>query len=58
MPMPADYVRETVAALKALEPDYLIPMHCTGTPFYEAAKQEMPGKVLLSSTGTRFTFGS
>lgn len=57
MPMPAEYVRETVAALKELNPDYLIPMHCTGTPFYEVAKQELPGKVLLSSTGTRFTFG-
>lgn len=57
MPMPLDYVRSTVAALKELNPDYLIPMHCTGTPFYEVAKQEMPGRVLLSSTGTRFVFG-
>lgn len=57
MPMPQEYVRSTVAALKEFEPDYLIPMHCTGTAFYEAAKQELPGRVLLSSTGTRFTFG-
>jgi len=57
MPMPAEYVRSTVAALKELDPDYLIPMHCTGTPFYEVAKQELPGKVLLSSTGTGFVFG-
>lgn len=57
-PMPEEYVRSTVAALKAFNPDYLIPMHCTGTAFYEAAKQELPGRVLLSSTGTRFTFGA
>jgi 7,8-dihydropterin-6-yl-methyl-4-(beta-D-ribofuranosyl)aminobenzene 5'-phosphate synthase len=57
MPMPQEYVRDTVAALKEFNPDYLIPMHCTGTPFYETAKQEMPGRVLLSSTGTRFRFG-
>ncbi len=57
MPLPAEYVRETVAALKEFDPDYLIPMHCTGTPFYEMAKQELPGRVLLSSTGTRFGFG-
>lgn len=57
MPMPDDYVRSTVAALKELNPDYLIPMHCSGTKFYEMAKQEMPGRVLLSSTGTRFIFG-
>ena len=58
MPMPQEYVRSTVAALKEINPDYLIPMHCTGTTFYEVAKQEMPGRVLLSSTGTRFTFGA
>jgi len=57
MPMPAEYVRSTVAALKEINPDYLIPMHCTGTTFYEVAKQALPGKVLLSSTGTRYTFG-
>jgi 7,8-dihydropterin-6-yl-methyl-4-(beta-D-ribofuranosyl)aminobenzene 5'-phosphate synthase len=56
-PMPEDYVRSTVAALKELNPDVLVPMHCSGTRFYEIAKQEMPGRVLLSSTGTRFTFG-
>lgn len=55
-PMPIDYVRSTMAALKELNPDYLIPMHCSGTAFYEVAKQEMPGRVPLSSTGTRFTF--
>jgi 7,8-dihydropterin-6-yl-methyl-4-(beta-D-ribofuranosyl)aminobenzene 5'-phosphate synthase len=58
MPMPQEYVRSTVAALKEINPDYLIPMHCTGTTFYEVAKQELPGRVLLSSTGTRFTFGA
>ena len=57
MPMPQEYVRSTVAALKEINPDYLIPMHCTGTTFYEVAKQELPGRVLLSSTGTRYTFG-
>jgi 7,8-dihydropterin-6-yl-methyl-4-(beta-D-ribofuranosyl)aminobenzene 5'-phosphate synthase len=56
MPMPEDYVDSTVAALKEFDPDYLIPMHCTGTPFYEAAKRAMPGRVLLSSTGTKYTF--
>jgi 7,8-dihydropterin-6-yl-methyl-4-(beta-D-ribofuranosyl)aminobenzene 5'-phosphate synthase len=56
-PMPEDYVRSTIAQLKELDPDVLIPMHCSGPRFYEIAKQEMPGRVLLSSTGTRFTFG-
>lgn len=58
MPMPQEYIRSTLAAIKDLDPDYLIPMHCTGTPFYEIAKQELPDRVLLSSTGTRYTFGA
>ncbi len=56
LPMPDDYVSSTVLALKELNPDYIIPMHCTGTPFHEMAEQEMPGRVRLSSTGTRFVF--
>jgi 7,8-dihydropterin-6-yl-methyl-4-(beta-D-ribofuranosyl)aminobenzene 5'-phosphate synthase len=58
MPMPEEYVRNTVAALKEINVEYLIPMHCTGMTFYEMAKRELPGRVLLSSTGTRFTFGT
>jgi len=58
MPLPLEYVRSTVAALKEINPDFLIPMHCSGATFYEVAKQELPGRVLLSSTGTRFTFGT
>ncbi len=57
-PLPIEYVRETVAALKEINPDWVIPMHCSGSAFYEVARQEMPGRVLLSSTGTRFTFGA
>jgi 7,8-dihydropterin-6-yl-methyl-4-(beta-D-ribofuranosyl)aminobenzene 5'-phosphate synthase len=31
-------------------------MHCTGEPFYEIVKTEMPAKLLRSFTGTRFVF--
>jgi len=58
MPMPTDYLRSTMAALKEINPDYLIPMHCSGTQFYEIAKQELPGRVPLSSTGTRYIFNA
>jgi len=57
-PYQEDYVRQVVAGLKEIGPDYVIPMHCTGEPFYEIAKAEMPGKVLRSFTGTRFVFNS
>ena len=57
MPMPLDYVRTTVAELKTLNPDFLIPMHCSGLPFYEEAKAQLPGRVPLASTGTVFMLG-
>jgi 7,8-dihydropterin-6-yl-methyl-4-(beta-D-ribofuranosyl)aminobenzene 5'-phosphate synthase len=55
-PYGEEYVRETVRSLKEIDPDYVIPMHCTGEPFYEIAKAEMPAKLLRAHTGTRFVF--
>jgi 7,8-dihydropterin-6-yl-methyl-4-(beta-D-ribofuranosyl)aminobenzene 5'-phosphate synthase len=55
-PYKEDYVRDTIAALKGMDVDYVIPLHCTGEPFYEMAKAEMPDKLLRSYTGTRFVF--
>ena len=57
-PYKEDYVRDTVAALKEIDVDYVIPLHCTGEPFYEIAKAEMPTKLLRSYTGTRFVFNA
>ena len=57
-PYKEDYVRETVALLKEIDPDYVIPLHCTGEPFYEMAKAEMPTKLLRSYTGTRLVFSA
>jgi len=57
-PLTDDYIREAVANLKAINPDYIIPAHCTGETFYEIAKAEMPGKIIRSTVGTRFTFGA
>ena len=53
-----EYVRETVMALKEINPDLVIPMHCTGEAFQEIAAKEMPGKYVRSYTGTRYTFGA
>jgi len=58
MPMPLDYARQTARALADLNPDWMIPMHCSGEAFIEACREMMPGKVLRSSTGTRFVFGA
>jgi 7,8-dihydropterin-6-yl-methyl-4-(beta-D-ribofuranosyl)aminobenzene 5'-phosphate synthase len=57
-PQPTEYQQATVNQLKEINPDYLIPMHCSGESFYAMATQAMPGRVLWSSTGTRFAFGT
>jgi len=57
-PHAPEYWRQTAQAIKALEPDWLIPMHCSGEGFIAVAQQEMGDKVLRSSTGTRFLFGA
>ncbi|MGL3111414.1 MBL fold metallo-hydrolase [Bradyrhizobium sp. BR 1432] len=57
-PYKEDYVRDTITALKRLDIDYVIPLHCTGEPFYEMTKTEMPNKLLRSYTGTRFIFAA
>jgi 7,8-dihydropterin-6-yl-methyl-4-(beta-D-ribofuranosyl)aminobenzene 5'-phosphate synthase len=54
---PNDYIDHTVAELKALKPDVLVPMHCTGKGFIAAALREMPNETVLTNTGSRFTFG-
>lgn len=57
-PYKEDYVRDTITTLKNIDIDYVIPLHCTGEPFYEMAKAEMPNKLLRSYTGTRFIFAA
>lgn len=57
-PHPIEYQRQTLAELLAINPDVLIPMHCSGETFISLAQQEMPEKFIRSSTGTRFTFSA
>ena len=35
---------------------HVLPMHCSGQNFIDLAKQEMPEKLVLCETGSRFTF--
>lgn len=57
-PSPDEIVAKTVEALKQTDPDYLIPMHCTGFNTIAAIQREMPKKLIMPSTGTRFVFGA
>ncbi|CAM3773029.1 MBL fold metallo-hydrolase [Roseateles saccharophilus] len=57
---PADeaYLKQTVAELGKLNPDVLIPMHCSGPGLLAALRSMMPEQVVPSTTGTEFTFGA
>jgi 7,8-dihydropterin-6-yl-methyl-4-(beta-D-ribofuranosyl)aminobenzene 5'-phosphate synthase len=55
-PLDDNYFRKIIADLKDINPDYLMPAHCTGETFYDMVRQEMPGKVFQSNVGTLYTF--
>lgn len=54
---PPDYVDHTIEEIKALAPDVVIPMHCTGRNFIAKMRAEMPDRLIDWNTGSRFTFG-
>jgi 7,8-dihydropterin-6-yl-methyl-4-(beta-D-ribofuranosyl)aminobenzene 5'-phosphate synthase len=57
-PAPEEVIAKTVAAFKAINPDYILPAHCTGINTIIAVNREMPAKLVMPSTGTRVVFGA
>jgi 7,8-dihydropterin-6-yl-methyl-4-(beta-D-ribofuranosyl)aminobenzene 5'-phosphate synthase len=57
-PAPDEIVAKTVDAFKAINPDYIIPSHCTGLNTIIAVHRAMPQKLVMPSTGTRVIFGA
>ena len=55
-PAPDDYLRQVMAELKKFDLDHVLPMHCSGQNFVDLAKQEMAEKLVLCTTGSRYTF--
>jgi 7,8-dihydropterin-6-yl-methyl-4-(beta-D-ribofuranosyl)aminobenzene 5'-phosphate synthase len=57
-PAPKDYLDKVVAEIKKLEPDVVIPMHCSGNNFIQATREQMPDQLIVTTTGSRITFGA
>jgi len=57
-PAPADYLKQVIAEIRKLEPDVLIPMHCSGLNFVLEASAQMPNRVIQTSTGSRLIFSA
>jgi len=53
-PMPK--IQKTVADIKAINPDYVVPMHCSGWEAMTTFEREMPEKFIINTAGTRYIF--
>jgi len=51
-------IQSTVADIKAMKPDHLMPAHCTGFEALVAFSKEMPEAFTLNTAGTKYTFGA
>jgi 7,8-dihydropterin-6-yl-methyl-4-(beta-D-ribofuranosyl)aminobenzene 5'-phosphate synthase len=57
-PAPREYLDQVLAEIRKLDPDVIIPMHCSGTNFVQAVREQIPNKLIVSSTGSRLIFGA
>jgi 7,8-dihydropterin-6-yl-methyl-4-(beta-D-ribofuranosyl)aminobenzene 5'-phosphate synthase len=55
---PDDQLKKVIDEIKALDPDVIVPMHCSGDNFARAVRETMPDKLIQPSTGARLTFGA
>lgn len=46
----------TIEAMKTINPDYIVPMHCTGWKAIHRFAQEMPESFILNSVGATYIF--
>jgi 7,8-dihydropterin-6-yl-methyl-4-(beta-D-ribofuranosyl)aminobenzene 5'-phosphate synthase len=53
----AERIDRVVDALRGFEVDYLVPQHCTGAEAFVRLAQRMGKELVVSSTGSTFTFG-
>ena len=51
-----ELIQRTVADIKAMAPDYIVPMHCTGFEATGVFAKEMPDQFILNTVGTRYIF--
>ena len=46
----------TIDAMSRIDPDYVVPMHCTGWDAINRFMEAMPGKCILNTVGTMYVF--
>jgi len=53
-----EVIQNTVADIKAMKPDYIVPTHCTGFEAIVAFSNEMPKEFIINTAGTQYTFAA
>ena len=48
-------IQKTIADIKAINPEYIVPTHCTGFQAIAAFAREMPNQFILNTAGTKYT---
>jgi len=49
-----EVIQRTIADIKAIRPDYIVPAHCTGFEAIAAFAREMPDQFILNTAGSRY----
>ena len=49
-----EVIQRTLADIKAINPDYIVPLHCTGHEAMTVFENEMPSQFILNTAGTRY----
>jgi 7,8-dihydropterin-6-yl-methyl-4-(beta-D-ribofuranosyl)aminobenzene 5'-phosphate synthase len=49
-----EVIQRTIADIKAIRPDYIVPTHCTGFEAISMFAREMPDQFILNTAGTRY----
>jgi 7,8-dihydropterin-6-yl-methyl-4-(beta-D-ribofuranosyl)aminobenzene 5'-phosphate synthase len=50
-------IEKTVADIRKIAPEYIVPTHCTGFEAMMVFAKEMPAQFILNTAGTQYTFG-
>ena len=50
-----ELIQKTIADIKAINPQYIVPTHCTGFQAMSAFAREMPDQFILNTAGTKYT---
>jgi 7,8-dihydropterin-6-yl-methyl-4-(beta-D-ribofuranosyl)aminobenzene 5'-phosphate synthase len=51
-------IKASVAGIKAIGPDYIVPMHCSGWEAITSFQGEMPEEFVLNMAGTKYNIAA